>query len=98
MCVCVCMYMRFPSSLPAPAVVSNLHCLTASLPNSLELVWSPPIGEPVLSYLVQIREYVFMNNQINTEFQSEKEFLSTRITVTGLGKYDFADISKDLHK
>ena len=83
------MCVKFFPSLPAPAIVANLSCLAAGLPNSLDLVWSPPIGEPVLSYLVQIREYNFSNNQITTEFQNEKEILSTRITVTKLGKYNF---------
>ena len=78
-------FISFSSS--APEGVANLSCLTAGSPNTLEVVWSPPIDHPVLGYLVEVREYVFMENQVSAVFLGEKEILSTRLTVDGLGRY-----------
>ena len=74
----------FFSSL-APEAVTDLSCLTTGSSDTLEVVWSPPTGPPVLSYLVEVREYIFQENQVTTVFQRQIEILPSRFTVDGLG-------------
>lgn len=70
----------------APEGVFNITCPSTDSLNTLEVVWSPPTNQPVLSYLVEVREYVFVNNIILTVIQRESEVLHTSLTVNEVGE------------
>ena len=69
-----------------PERVSSISCPSSGSSDTLEVVWSPPSGQPVLSYRVEVREYVFMNNIVSTVFRSGREVLPTSLTVNELGE------------
>ena len=68
--------------------MSNISCPTTGSPNTLEVVWSPPTGQPVLSYWVEIRQYVLRDDKVSTVSLRKSDILPTKpkITVDGLGE------------
>ena len=69
----------------APKPVSGLNCSDTGSPNTLEVVWSPPTGQAVLSYLVQVSRYEEQGGQVVTTLVQDDEILPENITVPGLG-------------
>ena len=89
MCICAVCYHCFffiYIHFSAPERVSNISCPATGSPSTLEVVWTPPIGQPVLSYQIEVRQYVLRDNEVSTVSLGKSDILPTKLTVNGLGE------------